>query len=150
VAEITRYSGRGYWKDRMGYKTNAIGISCDDFGKLKTFLDKMQEYTNLALLRYMLTATTTERKIGASTDTGHFDLAGYVARLSFYNYSAEDLGDSPGVSLQLPSPKDDILEETKTGIWVVKEDIGEAIATAMSAALNGDEIEYVGGEVPEN
>jgi hypothetical protein len=148
--EITRYSGRGYWKDRMGFKTNGVSVTTNDIGKLKTFLDAMTGYTNLALLRYMLTATTTDRKAGETPGTGHFDLAGYIARLSFYNYSAEDLGDSPGVTLTIPGPKDDILEETKTGIWVVKEAIGEAIAGHLSSALDGAEIEFVSGEVPEN
>ena len=147
---ITKYSGRGYWKDRKGYKANAVSVNVDDFAKLKTFMDVIAGYSNMALLRYMLTATTTERKTGDVTTTGHFDLAGYVARLSFYNYSAEDLGDAPGTSLVSPAPKDTILEETNTGIWIVKEDVGAAIASALSTAMNGAEIEFVGGEVPEN
>lgn len=147
---ITKYSGHGYWKDRMGFKANGMSVTCDTFEKLKTFLDAMAGYSNMALLRYVLSATTTERKIGAEAGTGHFDLAGYIARLSFYNYSAEDVGDSPGTSLSILSPKDDILEETKTGIWVVKEATGVEIANHLSTALNGAEIEFINGEVPEN
>jgi hypothetical protein len=147
---ITKYSGRGHWKDRMGYRTNGVGVNVDDFGKLQAFLDTITGYSNLQLLRYMLTATTTERKTGDLAESGHFDLAGYVARLSFYNYTAEDLGDSPNTSLTIPGPKDSMIEETKTGIWVVTETAGNAIATALSTAMNGAEIEFLGGEVPEN
>ena len=110
----------------------------------------MVEYSNLALLRYVFTTSTTERKTGATPTEGHFDLAGYVARLRFYNYSAEDAGDSPGTSLVIPAPKDAIIEETNTGIWIVKEDVGAAIAQKLSTALGGNEIEFISGEVPEN
>ena len=147
---ITRYSGRGNWKDRMGYRTNGVGVTTNDFGKLQAFLDTITGYSNLQLLRYMLTATTTERKVGDTADAGHFDLAGYVARLNFYNYSAEDLGDSPNTTVTIPGPKDMMIEETKTGIWVVTETAGNAIAAALSTALDGAEIEFLSGEVPEN
>ena len=153
---VVKTGGHGYWADRMGCKVNGVNISGQEemtFEQLKMFLDAMAAYTNARLLRYQMTRTTTERAAAAGTaSTGHFDLAGYVAKMSFYNYAAEDAGDSPNVSLQLLMPKDAILEETKTGIWVVKEATGHAIAGHLATALGlgSTDIEYTSGEVPEN
>lgn len=153
MAAITRFGSNGYWKDRKGYKMNGMSLTgVPTFEAVKTFLDAMKAFTNLALLRYSHTATTTERKAGESTSTGHFDLAGYVARLVFYNYAAEDAGDSPSMTFTIPAPKDAIIEETKDGIWVVKEDSGILVAGHIATALglSAGDIEYIRGEVPEN
>ena len=150
MAQLTSYSGRGVFKDRKGFRVNGMSLTTTSFEALKVFLDAMAQYSNLGLQRYLHTTTVQERKVGAEPGTGHFDLAGYSARLRFFNYSAEDAGDSPATALTIPGPKDDILEETKTGIWVVKEEIGIAIANLLKTALGSSEIEFLGGEVPEN
>jgi len=126
--------------------------SSGTFDAAKTFLTAMKAYTNLALLRVIQSAQTVERVAGETPGTGHFDLGNYVAKLAFYNFAAEDAGDSPGMTLAIPGPKDSIIEETKDGIWVVKEDTGVAIANQIATALGlaQGEIEFVSGEVPEN
>jgi len=150
---ITRYTANGYWKDRMGFKRSAISLSgVASFDAAKTFLTAMKAYSNLALLRVVQSAQTVERVAGETPGTGHFDLGNYVAKLAFYNFAAEDAGDSPGTTLTIAGPKDDLIEETKDGIWIVKDESGVAIANLMATALglSQGEIEFVSGEVPEN
>lgn len=150
---VTKYSANGYWRDRKGFKRSAVSLAgITSFESAKTFLTAMKAYSNMALMRVIHNAQTLERVAGETPGTGHFDLGAYVARLAFYNYKAEDQGDSPGVSLSIAAPKDDLIEETKDGIWVVKEDQGAAIANLMATALGlaQGEIEFVSGEVPEN
>lgn len=148
-----RYNCNGYWKDRQGYKRNGIALSgCGSFALAKTFLTAMKAYTNLALMRVVHNTSEMERVSGETPATGHFDLGNYVARLRFYNYAAEDAGDSPNTTLVIPAPKDMLIEETKDGIWIVNEALGVTIAGHVATALGigADMLEFIGGEVPEN
>ena len=150
---VTKYTAQGYWKDRKGYKRNGLSVTgTADFATAQVFFTAMKAYTNLALLRVMHTTATMERVSGETPATGHFDLGNYVARLLFYNYAAEDQGDSPGTSLVIPAPKDTMIEETNEGIWIVKEDVGVAIAAHLATAmgLSATDLEFISGGVPEN
>lgn len=150
---ISKHSCNGYWRDRMGYKRNGITLSgVADFALAQAFLTAMKAYSNLALMRVVQSTTTQERVSGETPTEGHFDLGGYIARLSFYNYAAEDAGDSPSTTLVIPAPKDSIITENKEGIWLVNEDVGQAIAGHMATALGlgSNDIEFISGEVPEN
>lgn len=153
MAAITKYSCSGYWRDRMGFKRNAISLNgVGSFEKAKVFLNAMKAYSNLALMRVTQSAVTIERVAGETPGTGHFDLGAYVARMSFYNYAAEDAGDSPNTTLVLAGPKDDFIVESKDGIWLVDEAKGIEIANHIATALelSAGDIEFIRGEVPEN
>lgn len=150
---VKRFSCNGYWKDRQGYKRNGIALSgCQSFATAQAFLMAMKAYTNLALMRVVHNTAEMERVAGETPSTGHFDLGNYVARLRFYNYEAEDAGDSPNTTLVIPAPKDTLIEETKDGIWIVNETMGVTIAGLLATALgvSADNMEFIGGEVPEN
>lgn len=147
------YSCNGYWRDRLGFKRNGIALNgVQTHAAAQTFMDGMKAYTNLALLRVSQTINQIERVSGETPQTGHFDLANYVARLVFYNYAAEDAGDSPNTTLVIPAPRDTAITETKEGIWIVPESVGTAIAALMTTALGlgAGSIEFIRGEVPEN
>lgn len=150
---ITKYSGSGYWRDRMGHRRTGIALAgVPDFATIQAFLTAMKAYTNLGLMRIVHNTQVLEGVTGETPGTGHFDLGSYVARLNFFNYTADAAGDSPNTSMVIPAPVDSMITETKDGIWVVTEAAGTAIAALLETALGqaAGTMEFISGEVPEN